>query len=180
MITILRNDQLPQQIFSETSRIHSTPKEVSKEGNTLQVGGTPPSSTRQNQRKLSKAKIISFYDPNPATTTILQCDVSQIGLGAWIRQIDNSGNEKIVAMASRALNDTKKGYSNIERKCLAVVFGLEKFEYYLCGREVIVETDHSPLEQIIKKNIAEAPARPQRLLLRCLKFDVKVQLLYKD
>ena len=46
-----RNDQLPQQIFSETSRIHSTPEEVNKEGNTLQVGGTPPGSTRQNQRR---------------------------------------------------------------------------------------------------------------------------------
>ena len=62
-------------------------------------------------------------------------------------------------MASRSLTDTEKRYSNIERECLAVVFGLEKFECYLHGREVIVETDHSLLEQIFKKNIAEAPDR---------------------
>ena len=37
-----------------------------------------------------------------------------------------------------------------------------------------VETDHSPLEQIFKKNINEAPSRLQRLLLRCLRFDVHV------
>ena len=40
---------------------------------------------------------------------------------------------------------------------------------------MIVETDHSPLEQIFKKNIAEAPARLQRLLLRCMNFDITVR-----
>ena len=78
-------------------------------------------------------------------------------------------------MPSRALTDTEKRYSNIEREALAVVFGLEKFEYYLLGRKVVLETDHSPLEQIFKKNIAEAPARLQRFLLRCLKFDITVK-----
>ena len=115
------------------------------------------------KKELSSPRIISFYDPNPATPTILQCDASQIGLGAWLRQ-DSNGSEQIVAMASRALTDTEKRYSNIERECLAVVFGLEKFEYYLLGREVVVETDHSPLEQIFKKNIAEAPAKMKHQL----------------
>ena len=72
-------------------------------------------------------------------------------------------------------SDAESRYSNIERECLAVTYGLEKFEYYLLGRNVTVETDHSPLEQIFKKNINEAPGRLQRLLLRCLLFDVNVQ-----
>ena len=78
-------------------------------------------------------------------------------------------------MASRSLTDAESRYSNIERECLAVTYGLEKFEHYLLGRNVTVETDHSPLEQIFKKNINEAPSRLQRLLLRCLRFDVHVQ-----
>ena len=126
------------------------------------------------KKELSSPRIISFYDPNPATPTILQCDASQIGLVAWLRQ-DNNSSEQVVAMASRALTDTEIRYSNIERETLAVVFGLEKFEYYLLGRKVVVETDHSPLEQIFKKNIAEAPARLQRFLLRCLKFDITMK-----
>lgn len=52
---------------------------------------------------------------------------------------------------------------------------LEKFEFYLLGRHTLIETVHSTLEQIFKKNIAEAPARLQRLLLRCLKFDIEVK-----
>ena len=35
--------------------------------------------------------------------------------------------------------------------CLAVMYGLENFEYYTLGRHILVETDHSPLEQIFKK-----------------------------
>ena len=127
------------------------------------------------KKELTTARLLSFYDSNPATSTILQCDASQVGLGAWLRQVDQQGNEKIVAMASRSLTSAESRYSNIERECLAVMYGLEKFEYYLLGRHTLVETDHSPLEQIFKKNVAEAPARLQRMLLRCLKYDVEVK-----
>ena len=78
-------------------------------------------------------------------------------------------------MASRSLTDTESRYSNLERKCLAVTYGLEKLEYYLLGRNVTVGTDYSPLEQIFKKNINQAPSRLQRPLLRCLRFDFNVQ-----
>lgn len=125
------------------------------------------------KEELCSAPILSYYDPDPATTTILICDASQKGLGAWIRQIDSNGKERIVAMALRSLTDTESRYSNIERECLAVKFGLEKFEYNLLGRHTLAETDHSPLEQIFKKSIAEAPAGLQRLLLRCMKFDIE-------
>ena len=125
--------------------------------------------------ELCKSTTLWFYDPNPATETILQTDASLNGLGAWLRQVDTDGKERIVAMRSRALTAAESRYSNIERECLAVQWGLEKFEYYLLGRHVLIETDHAPLEQIFKKSIAEAPARLQRLLLQCMRFDVEVR-----
>ena len=118
------------------------------------------------KEELCRSTVLGYYDPNPATTTILQCDASQLGLGAWLRQVDSSGNERIVAMSSRSLSDAETRYSNIERECLAVQYGLEKFEYYLMGRHTVVESDHSPLEQIFRKNIAEAPSRLQRMRSR--------------
>lgn len=127
------------------------------------------------KEELCKAQVLSYYNPSYDTTTVLQCDASKSGVGAWIRQIDDKGEERIIGMSSRSLTDTESRYSNIERECLAVMYGLEKFEYYLLGRHTIVETDHSPLEQIFKKNICEAPARLQRMLMRCLRFDITVQ-----
>ena len=38
----------------------------------------------------------------------------------------------------------------------------------------LVETDHSPLAEIFKKNVVDAPAQLQRLLLRCLEFETEV------
>ena len=127
------------------------------------------------KQELCTSQLISYYDPEPNTPTILQCDASKTGIGAWLRQLHSQGNEQIVAMASRSLTDTESRYSNLERKCLAVTYGLEKLEYYLLDRNVTVGTDYSPLEQLFKKNINEAPSRLQTLLLRCLRFDVNVQ-----
>ena len=111
------------------------------------------------KQELCTSQLISYYDPEPNTPTILQCDASKTGIGAWLRQLHSQGNEQIVAMASRSLTDTESRYSNLERKCLAVTYGLEKLEYYLLDRNVTVGTDYSPLEQIFKKNINEVPSR---------------------
>ena len=59
------------------------------------------------KKELSSPRVKSYYDPNPATPTTLQCDASQIGLGSWLRQQDSNGSEQIVAMASRSLTDTE-------------------------------------------------------------------------
>jgi len=82
------------------------------------------------KQELCSARIIFYYDPDPAAPTILQCDASQTAVGAWLRQTDSRGNENIVAMASRSLTDAESRYSNIEREYLAVIYGLEKFSYY--------------------------------------------------
>ena len=58
-----------------------------------------------------------------------------------------------------------------------MVFGLEKFHKYTYGRSVTVQSDHKPLEVIVKKPVCKAPKRLQRLLLRLLVYDVN--LLYR-
>ena len=67
------------------------------------------------KKELCTSQVISYYDPDYNTETILQCDASTLGRGAWIRQIDSKGEEKIVGKASKCLAPTKTRYSNIER-----------------------------------------------------------------
>ena len=57
---------------------------------------------------------------------------------------------------------------------LAIVFGTEKFEQYVYGRRVKVETDHKPIESIMKKNLLSAPKRLQRMMLRLEKYHLEV------
>lgn len=49
---------------------------------------------------------------------------------------------------------------------MAVVYGLEKFHQYTYGRTVTVQSDHKPLEVIVKKELQKAPKRLQHMLLR--------------
>ena len=48
--------------------------------------------------------------------------------------------------------------------------GYEKFDQYIYGRKVFVETDHKPLVSITKKPVYSAPKRLQKMLLRLQKI----------
>ena len=108
---------------------------------------------------IRQANTLSYFDPN--VDAYIQVDASLEALGAALIQDD-----KVIAYASKSLTDTEKRYANIERELLACVFGAERFHTYLFGKHFVIETDHKPLEIISKKNLAAAPARLQRMLLR--------------
>ena len=78
---------------------------------------------------------------------ILQTDASKKGLGAVLLQ-----NSKTVVFASRALTGSKRNYQNLECEHLATIWGMEKFHYFLCGKEFTLETDQKPLVSIYKKH----------------------------
>src|SRR6266540_2152497 len=58
---------------------------------------------------------------------ILYMDASGKGIGAVLHQKDDQSKERIIACASRALNQHEKNYPITEKECLAIVWGIEKF-----------------------------------------------------
>jgi len=84
--------------------------------------------------------------PNLNQVFMLQTDASSIGIGAVLIQEDENGVKHPVAFASRKLLPRETRYSTIERECLAIVWGVTKFQEYLYGKEFILETDHRPLQ----------------------------------
>ena len=66
-------------------------------------------------------------------------------------------------------------YSNIERELLAILFACEKLHTYTFGREIVVHTDHKPLQTIFQKPISLAPSRLLRMLLRLSVYNVQVK-----
>lgn len=109
-----------------------------------------------------------YFDPNMPVE--IEVDASVIGLGAALVQCG-----KRIAFASKALTPTESCYANIERKLLAVVFGLEKFHTYMFGKSLVVHSDHKPLESIILKQLSTAPPRLQRMLLRIQPYDISIR-----
>ncbi|XP_062618583.1 uncharacterized protein K02A2.6-like [Saccostrea cucullata] len=58
---------------------------------------------------------------------------------------------------------------------LGIVYGLQKFNEYVYGKTVLVETDHKPLESLFKKSLSSAPPRLQRMMLKVQQHDLVVK-----
>lgn len=116
------------------------------------------------------ASNISLKYFNPSVETTIEVDASMKGLGATLIQ-----NGAPVAFASKALTQTQANYSNIERECLAVIYGIQRFHTYVYGKHFTVTSDHKPLEMIFKKPIHRAPPRLQRMIIKVLGYDFDVQ-----
>lgn len=119
------------------------------------------------KQAISAESCLQYYNPN--LPTVLEVDASQKGLGACLLQ-----NDRPIAFASKSLSPAEANYSNIERETLALVYGITRFHTYLFGNGFKIHTDHKPLENILKKLLANAPPRLQRLLIKVqgYKFDV--------
>ena len=98
--------------------------------------------------------------------TLLQTDASKKGFGAVLIQ-DN----KPVYFASRTLTPSEKNYQNLERECMAAVWGMEKFHYYLYGGHFTLQTDQKPLVTIFKKHLCDVSPRIQRIAIRSWQYD---------
>ena len=113
----------------------------------------------QVKEALVKAPVLRFFNERKPLT--LQCDASQFALGAALLQDGHP-----VAFASRDLSPAEERYAQIEKEQLVVVYGKEHFDYFTYGRNVLVESDHKPLQAIMKKHLTDEPRRLQRMLLR--------------
>ena len=125
-------------------------------------------SMAELKKLVTSVPLLAYYDPSKEL--VIQCDASSTGLGSTLMQ-----EGKPLAYASRALSTTEGGYAQIEKVCLAIVFSLERFHQYTFGRKTIVNTDHKPLETIVKKHLCKAHKRIQGMILRLLQYDIVVK-----
>ena len=79
---------------------------------------------------------------------VLRTDASDYGLGAVLLQDQGQGLQP-VAYASRKLFNAEKNYSVIEKECLGIIWGMEKFEPYLYGATFLLETGHQPIAHLV-------------------------------
>ena len=91
---------------------------------------------------------------------VLQTDASDCGVGAVLSQLDDSGNEKVIAYESKALSPREQN-----------VFGTGHFRVYLLGRHFKLFTDHNALRWM---HTMEGKGRLARWIMDLQEFNFSV------
>ncbi|KXJ69880.1 hypothetical protein RP20_CCG025541 [Aedes albopictus] len=118
----------------------------------------------QLKQMVTSAPVLRYFDVQK--DVVIQCDSSSVGLGAVLLQ-----DGQPVVYASKTLNATERKYAQIEKETLAILFACRKFEMYILGKPVTIQTDHLPLIRIFQKPLVEAPLRIQRMLLALQRYN---------
>ena len=117
-----------------------------------------------------KAPVLAYYDVRKEVT--IQCDASKSAVGAVLLQ-----EGRPIAYESRKLRQSEINWAPIEREMQGIVFSTEKFREYIMGKITVVQTDHEPLETILRKPMTAAPLRLQAMIQKVSGYDLKVEYL---
>ncbi|KAK7091878.1 hypothetical protein V1264_009500 [Littorina saxatilis] len=110
--------------------------------------------------------------PDTAKEFILRTDASDEGIGAMLMQ-EHGGKPFPVSYASKKLSGSEKNYSTMEKECLAIVWGIKKFELYLQGVKFVLQTDHKPLTYLNSAKFVNN--RIMRWVMYLQNFDMRVE-----
>lgn len=129
---------------------------------------------QESKQWLLGSSLLTHYNPDKELGLV--CDASSYGVGAVLFHIEDDGEERPIMFISSSLTKAEKGYAQIEREALAVIFAVKRFHKYLYGRQFKIFSDHKPLEVIFgtKSTNAITAARLQRWALTLSQYDYKI------
>lgn len=133
------------------------------------------------KNELISPKVLAHYDPREKL--VLACDASMYGLSAILSHKYKDGTERPIAYGSKKIPKTEISRAIIDKEASAIVFGFLKFYDFVYGREIILRTDHKPLEFIFgpKRGIPlTAASRLQRWAYFLSGFRYKIEYIKSE
>ena len=144
---------------------------------------------------LANAPCLSLFNASATSPLVMDCDASDYGVGAVLSQYvaasfsppmpdavggDDSTiatasvdpNLRVIAYHSRRLSRAECNYTTTEKELLAIVSAASRWCHYLCGRKVIVYTDHAALQFTLRAR--DTSGRLARWQLFLCNFDLTI------
>ena len=98
-----------------------------------------------NQIKETFLNTVILHHPDFKKPFFMNCDASDVSLGAALYQEDEKGQHLVISFASRILNSCERNYHVTEKELLSVVFACNKFRTYILGYTITVRSDHKSI-----------------------------------
>lgn len=117
-------------------------------------------------------KKLSLIIPDFSKQFILRTDASNTAIAGELLQINNDEEEPI-GFVSRILKKFERNYTISEKEMLSIVFSLEKFRYYLLGKNFEIQTDHIALTSLMNTRFANNRIYRWSLLVQEFQFKIK-------
>ena len=122
------------------------------------------------KQTLCNAPVVCY--PDFDKEFILSCDASNSSSGAVLKQVDDSGIEKVVGYFSKKFSEREHKYDSPFKEFLAVVQGVRHFRNYLLCKPFKIYTDCAALKYV--KNMKLRSLRNERWLLELSQFKYEV------
>ena len=90
------------------------------------------------KEQLASSEVLVHYGPDLPLK--LDCDASVYGVGAVLSHVFPNGVEGPIAYASRTLTQAEKGYAQLEKEAVSLIYGVKKFHQFLYGRWIFKAT----------------------------------------
>lgn len=135
----------------------------------FQWGPEQESAFSRLKSALTSAPLLAF--PNQQDTFILDCDASNLAIGAELSQVQE-GKERVVAYSSYVLTPAQRKYCTTRKELLALVTFTRHFRHYLLGRSFLARTDHASLTWLMRFRHVEGQLA--RWLEELSQYDVQV------
>ena len=87
--------------------------------------------------------------PNPHEPFILDCDASDVAIGAELLQVQDNV-ERVISYGSYVLTPTQRKYCTTRKELLAIVRFTRQFRHFLLGRQFLIRTDHNSLTWLLR------------------------------
>lgn len=102
-----------------------------------------------NAIKQAYLSVTFVNHPDLNNRFFIQGDSSDYGVGGILFQLDEEGNKKVIAYASRTLRPAELNYTVTEKEALALIFLLQQWRTLILGNPLSVITDHKSLSYVM-------------------------------
>ena len=133
-----------RRLISGFARIFHPINEVAKLNAQFKWGPEQQKAFETLRDKLSTAPVLAL--PDFSREFFLQCDASNIALGAVLSQYDDQNIEHPVVYISRKLTPTEQKYDVRSKEALCIVWAVRRLRPYLISKPFTIFSDHQSLE----------------------------------